>query len=184
VELLVVISIIGMLMALLLPAVQQAREAGRTNTCRNYLNNISLAVLNFESAKRQYPGFREPMEVTFTAGSATTDIPVSWIVVIFPYLERNDIYNLYRSPQQAAAAGMGWPPEEQTGQNCFQIVLTRFIRHIPFSPLPAKRAFLCAQPGSQPSVAQRRSVRQIIATSSRRRNRTVVSRQIMAPHQT
>jgi prepilin-type N-terminal cleavage/methylation domain-containing protein/prepilin-type processing-associated H-X9-DG protein len=110
VELLVVISIIGMLMSLLLPAVQQAREAGRSNTCRNNLKNVSLAVLNFESAKRRYPGFRQPLEVTLPGVSAPTNIPVSYIVVTLPYLERTDLYDAWRNPQQAAAAGIAWPP--------------------------------------------------------------------------
>ena len=109
VELLVVISIIGMLVALLLPAVQQAREAGRSNTCRNNLRNCTLAVLNFEAAKRQYPGWRQPMAVTLPGDNVATPIPVSWVVVVLPYLERNDLYRLWRDPH-AAAAIITWPP--------------------------------------------------------------------------
>lgn len=111
IEVLVVISIIGMLMALLLPAVQQAREAGRRNTCANNLKNVSLAVLNYESARGQYPGYREPMEVTLPGASAATKIPVSWVVTVLPYLERTDIYDLWRDPQQSASAGQPWPPQ-------------------------------------------------------------------------
>ena len=51
IELLVVISIIGMLMALLLPAVQSARESGRSNTCRNNLRNLAIGVTQFELRK-------------------------------------------------------------------------------------------------------------------------------------
>src|SRR5262245_5963519 len=55
VELLVVIAIIGILVALLLPAIQAAREAARHTKCVNNLKNIGLACLNYESAKKAYP---------------------------------------------------------------------------------------------------------------------------------
>ena len=59
VELLVVITIIGMLTALLLPAVQNAREAGRRATCNNNQHQLSIAMQNFESAKQYFPGFHQ-----------------------------------------------------------------------------------------------------------------------------
>ena len=55
VELLVVIAIIGILVALLLPAIQAAREAARRVQCQNHIKNLTLAVLNYENQKKALP---------------------------------------------------------------------------------------------------------------------------------
>src|SRR5690349_16023306 len=55
VELLVVIAIIGILVALLLPAIQAAREAARRSQCTNNIHNVALAVLNYESTRKTFP---------------------------------------------------------------------------------------------------------------------------------
>src|SRR4051812_9514442 len=59
VELLVVITIIGMLVALLLPAVQSARERGRQLTCLNNIKQLGLATFSYDSSKGQVPGLTQ-----------------------------------------------------------------------------------------------------------------------------
>lgn len=81
VELLVVIAIIGVLVALLLPAVQAARESARRMSCLNNLKNIGLASLNYESTKGALP----PSTLNATK---TTKNGLSWTVAILPYIEQ------------------------------------------------------------------------------------------------
>ena len=117
VELLVVISIIGMLMALLLPAVQQAREAGRRNTCLNNMKQASFAVLNFEGQRKTYPGYCDTLTLQATGASSNNVVlPVSWVVQILPLLERNAEYQLWRNQAEVAAVNTAggsiiWPPQ-------------------------------------------------------------------------
>src|SRR5688572_11157102 len=85
VELLVVIAIIGILVALLLPAVQAAREAARRTSCINNIKNLSLACLEYENATGELPYGRK-----FDDWDAYT-----WTELILPYIEFQDVYNLY-----------------------------------------------------------------------------------------
>jgi prepilin-type N-terminal cleavage/methylation domain-containing protein/prepilin-type processing-associated H-X9-DG protein len=84
VELLVVIAIIGILVALLLPAIQAARESARRTKCVNNLHNIALACLNYESAKKTLP-----------PGSINTKIVqgsgLGWQVQILPFVEESTV---------------------------------------------------------------------------------------------
>ena len=114
VELLVVISIIGMLMALLLPAVQQAREAGRRNTCNNNLRNLGIAMQNFANKTGgRLPGWRENMTLSpmpVLQGNPIPQYPVSWVVPVLPFLERTDLYALWHNGTFLTANPMGSSP--------------------------------------------------------------------------
>lgn len=85
VELLVVIAIIGVLVALLLPAVQAAREAARRMKCQSSVKNIALACLNYESARGTYPPGAKPSNQA--SGTGSNNGP-SFLVLTMPYAEQ------------------------------------------------------------------------------------------------
>src|SRR5688500_6682370 len=98
VELLVVISIIGMLMALLLPAVQSARESGRANTCRNNMRNHGLALIQYDNRRGQYPGYVNDIDTTNNPTTATSDNDNrSWTFVILPFMDHRSLYDQYKN---------------------------------------------------------------------------------------
>jgi prepilin-type N-terminal cleavage/methylation domain-containing protein/prepilin-type processing-associated H-X9-DG protein len=84
VELLVVIAIIGILVALLLPAIQAAREAARRTQCQNNLKNIGLACLNYENTKGELP----PGAVNHIKSGKNG---FGWQVLIMPYVEEGGL---------------------------------------------------------------------------------------------
>src|SRR5687768_4677827 len=85
VELLVVIAIIGVLVALLLPAVQAAREAARRSQCSNNLKQIGLAFHNFHDVRNSFP----PLRIAGAEGWASC-----WVLIL-PYMEQNAAYDAW-----------------------------------------------------------------------------------------
>ena len=110
VELLVVIAIIGILVALLLPAIQAAREAARRMSCSNNMRQIGDAELNYESVKKVYPPARPGPDATTakevllvgrptgsrsTGGKGWERTGVSGFVLILPFLEEQALYEQF-----------------------------------------------------------------------------------------
>jgi prepilin-type N-terminal cleavage/methylation domain-containing protein/prepilin-type processing-associated H-X9-DG protein len=115
VELLVVIAIIGVLVALLLPAVQSAREAARRSQCLNNFRQVGIALNNHMSAKKVFP-FGSNMWTVGVPCSVppskpnTSYIGFSWGVYTLPYMEQTQIYQMF-DLREAVGAGYA------TGEN-------------------------------------------------------------------
>lgn len=92
IELLVVIAIIGILVALLLPAVQQAREAARRTQCKNNLKQIVLATHNFHDAYQQFPPGYIAMDSNCSSGFYTGYSSVGLLALILPMMDNKPIY--------------------------------------------------------------------------------------------
>ncbi|MDO4585164.1 MAG: DUF1559 domain-containing protein [Planctomycetia bacterium] len=95
VELLVVIAIIGMLVGLLLPAVQQAREAARQMQCNNHLRQLALAAHNIESSMRTFPSAGWGCQwMGDPEGGMSWGQPGGWYFALLPALEQNALFQL------------------------------------------------------------------------------------------
>lgn len=119
VELLVVIAIIGILMGLLVPAVQAAREAARRTQCANYLKNMALGTIQYETSKKQLPGYLNYFG-RYTAAAADPADPTntpgahqkigSWHISLLPYLDAQPLFERWNEdkyPVLAASASAG-----------------------------------------------------------------------------
>jgi hypothetical protein len=126
VELLVVIAIVGVLVALLLPAIQAAREAARRAQCQNNVKNLALAVLNYESARKVLPPSSEmkqgvsrngpTVELSMYQpfdpnGSALEGTRLSWIVKTLPYMEMQSLYQQFNLKADIFAQNVNAAPE-------------------------------------------------------------------------
>lgn len=89
VELLIVTSIIGILFALLMPAVQEAREAARRLHCSNNLKQVALAIQSYEQTNRRYP----PAAINWSTANYPNH---SGIVFLLPYVEQQSLHDSYR----------------------------------------------------------------------------------------
>lgn len=127
VELLVVIAIIGILVALLLPAVQAAREAARRSSCLNNLKNLGLAMHNHHDTYRRFPPGCAQDQPPF--GQAAGNWGSSWKVYILPFIEQNNIFSQW----QFDGGSSGY---QHAGNMALVHNLTIPIYRCPSSPLP------------------------------------------------
>jgi prepilin-type N-terminal cleavage/methylation domain-containing protein/prepilin-type processing-associated H-X9-DG protein len=161
VELLVVIAIIGILIALLLPAVQAARESARRTQCTNNLKQLGLAMHNFESAKKGFPPARvqspnaadlarlgiTPAAGYTPGGNGRYTLNHSWAPFMFAYMEQEgmtDQYNLDRNFLDTNVGATGYSNSE---------VIKRDIPTFLCPSAPLGRRQLTVGPGSPNDVA-------------------------------
>lgn len=137
VELLVVIAIIGILIALLLPAIQSARESGRRMTCKNNLKQLGLAAQTYHEANKAFPPGFEDSDL---ASSANADW--AWPVRLFPYLELKSEYESLgasNSELETILVGLGNKPGNAAIED-YPMQYQNFVR-VTSTRIPT---FLCA----------------------------------------
>ena len=100
VELLVVIAIIAVLISLLLPAVQQAREAARRIMCSNQARQVALALINYETANNEMPppghaGINPEPTLRFGDFVPNYGKQISWVVLVLPFMEEQALFDQF-----------------------------------------------------------------------------------------
>lgn len=142
VELLVVISIIGMLAGLLLPAVNAAREAGRRSDCTNNQSQLALALIAYDSNKNELP----PMAGTISSkttkngtNDVTTTYETSWIGFILPQIEYNQLHDNFKNQTVHNGVGYGLDANEKI----IGIASLRCKSAMNAGGNPAKMSYVC-----------------------------------------
>lgn len=132
IELLVVIAIIGVLVALLLPAVQSAREAARRAQCTNNLKQIGLALHNYEGANSSFPAG------TLATGHLNNTFIANWAISILPYMEQQGIYNAYNFNLFRINTGTTFDVANSVNENPANSTVTRTLLNVYVCPTDLK----------------------------------------------
>ena len=116
IELLVVIAIIGVLVALLLPAVQQAREAARRSQCKNNLKQLALACHNYHDSYKMFPNNYDGRPLSESNGNWQQSTGnFGWIVMALPYIDQAPLFNRFNFADQSGGnSSLGWTSQNNT----------------------------------------------------------------------
>ncbi|MEZ6064242.1 MAG: DUF1559 domain-containing protein [Planctomycetaceae bacterium] len=145
IELLVVIAIIAILVALLLPAVQQVREAARKSQCQDHLHNLVIAMHSYEGDFKIYPSatFNGPQTPTFNGPGAEGSFGHwGWPVYLFAYVEQKPLYDLLQVGPTSLEQAVATPAKLQAMRQPITLFLC------PSDPAPALNDFRKVPNGS------------------------------------
>jgi prepilin-type N-terminal cleavage/methylation domain-containing protein/prepilin-type processing-associated H-X9-DG protein len=152
IELLVVITIIGILIGMLLPAINNTREAARRTECSNKIKQLGLAALNFHSARRSFPpgylAINPPAPPTLDPSQGDNNQYVGVIPYLLPYLEGKVVYKMIDPNMLKVGQGdIQWWADASTWTASQARINDLLCPSAPQSlPSKGKFAFLCAYP--------------------------------------
>jgi prepilin-type N-terminal cleavage/methylation domain-containing protein len=182
VELLVVIAIIGVLVALLLPAVQTAREAARRIQCANQLKQLGIALHNYHDTHKVLP-YRQGGTGTPSSSATTTNtVQGSGLTMMLPFLEQQNLYNQIASPQRFN--GINYQPfgDSAADASSYELWFTRIPVFIcpsaakakPFSNFGPSHYAFCAGDTAQRIQNQSTGIRGVFGFQTNRRMANIV----------
>jgi prepilin-type N-terminal cleavage/methylation domain-containing protein/prepilin-type processing-associated H-X9-DG protein len=153
IELLVVIAIIGILIALLLPAVQKIREAAARIQCQNNLKQIGLGLMNYESAYGKFPPASQMpycydpnngISLKLRTSSGQNPFGPNWAVLLLPFIEQNNLY------QQSGATGYpGFSPVPSDTKGSVVVKLPFNLTWMSIAGTPVKTYLCPSDPNNQ-----------------------------------